>query len=72
MDEYEYKPREQAVIEETEDFKSKYEDMRQKYIDRFFGGVASEVEQVKEEQTEDVKRDETEQTYDELFEKREG
>lgn len=72
MDEYEYKPREQAVIEETEDFKSKYEEMRQKYLDRFFGGTVNEVEEIKEEQTEDVERDGTEQTYEALFEEREG
>jgi len=72
IDEYDYSPREKEVIEDTEDYKGMYEDIRQKYLDRFFGGTANEVEEVKEEQTEDIERDGTDQTFDDLFEKREG
>lgn len=71
-DEYDFVGRETTQLEETEDYKGKYEELHKKYLDRFFGGTSTEVEEVKEEQTEDVKRDETEQTYDDLFEKREG
>lgn len=71
-DEYDFVPRESTTLEGGEDYKSKYEDMKQKYLDRFFGGVGNEVEDVMEEQEKDVKRDAEEQTFDSLFEKREG
>lgn len=71
-DEYDFIPRESTTLEGGEDYKAKYEDMKQKYLDRFFGGVGNEVEDVMEEQEKDVKRDAEEQTFDSLFEKREG
>lgn len=71
-DEYDFKGREKTQLSEGEDYKGKYEEMKQKYLDRFFGGVGNEVEDVKEETKEDVKRDGTEQTFEDLFEKREG
>lgn len=71
-DEYDFVPRETTTLEGGEDYKSKYEDMKQKYLDRFFGGVGNEVEETMEEQEEDVKRDGEEQTFESLFEKREG
>lgn len=69
MDEYDYKGKENSVIEPEEDYKGKYEEMKQKYLDRFFGGVS---EEVKEETKEDVVRDGTKQSFEDLFEKREG
>lgn len=71
-DEYDFKGREKTQFSEGEDYKGKYEEMKQKYLDRFFGGVGNEVEDIKEETKEDVKRDGTEQTFEDLFEKREG
>lgn len=71
-DEYDFKGREKTQLSEGEDYKGKYEEMKQKYLDRFFGGVGNEVEDIKEETKEDVKRDGTEQTFEDLFEKREG
>lgn len=71
-DEYEFVPKESTILEGGEDYKTKYEDMKQKYLDRFFGGVGNEVEDVMEEQEKDVQRDGEEQTFDSLFEKREG
>ena len=72
MDEYDFVPRESTTLEGGEDYKGMYEDMKQKYLDRFFGGVGNEVEEVKEEQEKDVQRDGEEQTFESLFEKREG
>lgn len=72
MDEYDFQGKEQSQIEPEEDYKGKYEEMKQKYLDRFFGGVGNEVEEVMEETKEDVQRDGTEQSYEDLFEKREG
>ena len=69
-DEYDFI--EKTQIEADENYKGKYEEMRQKYLDRFFGGVENKVEEIEEETKEDVKRDGTEQTFEDLFEKREG
>lgn len=71
-DEYDFVPRESTTLEGGEDYKAKYEDMKQKYLDRFFGGVGNEVEDVMEEQEKDVKRDGEEQTFESLFENKEG
>lgn len=71
-DEYDFIPRESTTLEGGEDYKAKYEDMKQKYLDRFFGGVGNEVEDVMEEQEKDVKRDGEEQTFESLFENKEG
>lgn len=56
------------VENEIEDYKSKYEDLKKKYKERFFG----KVEEIKKEQDDDIKRDGTKQTFDELFEERES
>lgn len=48
--------------------RAEYENLRSKYIERFF----SSPEEVKEEQTEDVKRDGEKQTFEQLFERKEG
>lgn len=45
-----------------------YEELRRKYIERFF----SSPEEVKEDQEEDVKRDGEEQSFESLFKEREG
>lgn len=45
-----------------------YDDLRKKYIERFF----SNPEEVKQDQEEDVKRDGEGQSFDDLFKKREG
>lgn len=50
------------------EFEEKYNELKKRYIDRFF----TDPEEVKEETEKDVKRDGTVQTFDELFEKREG
>lgn len=47
-------------------------DSKQKYIDRFFGGQEEKVEEIKEEVEEDDERDGEVQSFDELFEEREG
>lgn len=48
--------------------KSDYEDLRRKYIERFF----SNPDEAKEEQKEDVKDDGEAKSFDQLFEKKEG
>lgn len=55
--------------DDKEDYRSKYEELRKNYIDRFFGKAKDEI---MEETKEDVKRDGEFQTYEELFERREG
>lgn len=70
IDEYEYSPT--PAPENTEDFESKYNELKKKYTDRFFGSTAGEVEEVKEDNEEDIKKDGEEQTFDTLFEKVEG
>lgn len=74
-DEYEYK--ESSVLEDAkvaEEWKGKYEDMRAKYIDRFFGTAKErdEYTTVLNETETDIKRDGTEQTFDELLYRAEG
>lgn len=77
LDEFEFAARETEVIEDN--YKQKYDELHQKYIDRFFGGVApteqpseEQVESHEEEQTEDLKGDSEEKTINDLFEKVEG
>lgn len=55
------------VENDVEDYKSKYEELKEKYKKRFFG----KVDEIKEEQEEDIKRDGTKQTFEELFKERE-
>lgn len=78
QDEYEYSGRDDVNIytprEEEKDWKKEYDDLKTRYMDRFFG--TSEVEKkfndTIEETEEDVKRDGEVQTFDELLERTEG
>lgn len=78
QDEYEYSGRDDINIytprEEEKDWKKEYDDLKARYMDRFFG--TSEVEEdfndTIEETEEDVKRDGEVQTFDELLERTEG
>lgn len=63
-----YTPREEA--KDYEDWRGRYEEMRQRYLDRFFG-VRDEGEEYRETE-EDVRRDGEPQTFDELLERTEG
>lgn len=56
--------------EET-DWKQKFEDMKNKYIERFFSGAEEAIEEQKEDISKDI-TDKTDITIDELFEKRES
>lgn len=49
-------------------WKAKYDDLRERYIKRFF----TTPEQVKEDTEEDVKEDGEVKSFDELFDEREG
>lgn len=76
-DEYEFT---ENVSRETSDgeWENKYKELKQRYIDRFFGGIEEgnedgkeEGEEIKEEQEEDIEKDGKELSYDKLFEERE-
>lgn len=65
--EYDWKPREEEVVdtpkENTIDWKARYDEMKQRYIDRFMG-------RVKEENLRDLREDEgrkEEVVYEDLF-----
>ena len=64
-----------SANKDGEDWKKKYEDndkaWREKYKSRFYDSGTTP-EDVKKEQTEDVKDDGTETTFDDLFVEREG
>lgn len=76
QEEYEYKGRDvsELDVDEAAQWRSKYEDMRGRYLDRFFGGgdVKDEVEDILEDQEEDVKKDGRPQTFEELLLASEG
>ena len=75
IDEYNYTVTETAPPEnDSEDWKTKYNDMRKKYMDRFFGNtqIDDETDKIVLEQEEDIKRDGEPQTFDELLERVEG
>lgn len=81
MDEYEYTGRDTDEIytpkEEEKDAKvwrTKYEEMKARYLDRFFGGVDNNknFEETMDETREDVERDSEPQTFNELLERVEG
>lgn len=57
--------------EEYERVSNDYVTLMNKYKERFWDGGTTK-DEVKKDQEEDVKRDGTEQTYEELFDKREG
>ena len=67
-----YTPREEA--KDYEDWRGRYEEMRQRYLDRFFGGrdEGEEYQEIMSETEEDVRRDGEPQTFDELLERTEG
>lgn len=73
MDEYEWKERDESQ-EDYEDWRGRYEEMRQRYLDRFFGGrgEGEEYQEIMSETEEDVRRDGEPQTFDELLERTEG
>lgn len=53
------------------DWKAKYDALEQRYIDRFFGRTEDDSEKkseyIEKEETEDIKRDGTVQTFDDLL-----
>lgn len=67
-----YTSREEA--KDYEDWRGRYEEMRQRYLDRFFGGrdEGEECREIMRETEEDVRRDGEPQTFDELLERTEG
>lgn len=67
-----YTLREEA--KDYEDWRGRYEEMRQRYLDRFFGGrdEGEEYREIMRETEEDVRRDGEPQTFDELLERTEG
>lgn len=77
-DEYEYTGRDTDTVytpsEEENEWRTKYEGMKQRYLDRFFGGAqdSGEFEQIMNETENDVERDGEPQTFDELLERTEG
>lgn len=81
MDEYEYTGRDTDEIytpkeeeKDAKDWRTKYEEMKARYLDRFFGGADNDknFEETMDETREDVERDGEPQTFDELLERVEG
>jgi hypothetical protein len=78
QDEYEYSERDDVNIytprEEEKDWKKEYDDLKARYMDRFFGTseVKEDFNDTIEETEEDVKRDGEAQSFDELLERTEG
>lgn len=64
---------ERLTIEEGSggEWQGKYNDLKARYLKRFFSPQTSP-DEIDEEMGKDVKRDGTEQTFDELFERKEG
>lgn len=65
--------------EEEKDWKSEYDTLQKRYIDRFFQGVAPteenakrETERIINDQRSDIERDGTTQSFDELLYRTEG
>ncbi len=77
-DEYDYSERDDINVytpkEEEKDWKQEYDNLKERYMDRFFGtsDVKDEFDDTMEETKEDVKRDGTIQSFDELLERTEG
>lgn len=71
-DEYEYTPKEEE--KDAKEWRTKYEEMKARYLDRFFGGVDNDknFEEIMNETRKDVERDGEPQTFDELLERVEG
>lgn len=64
----------EKVREDGDEWKEKYNRLRKQYTDRFFGNsdVEEDFEEIMDETEEDVERDGTVQTIDELLERVEG
>ena len=80
-DEYEYTGRDTDDIytpkeeeKDAKEWRTKYEEMKARYLDRFFGGVDNDknFEEIMNDTREDVERDGEPQTFDELLERVEG
>ena len=77
-DEYDYSERDDINVytpkEEEKDWKQEYDNLKERYMNRFFGtsDVKDEFDDTMEETKEDVKRDGTIQSFDELLERTEG
>lgn len=79
-DEYEYTGRDTSEIytpkeeeKDAKEWRTKYEEMKARYLDRFFGGVENkDFKETMEETQKDVERDGEPQTFDELLERVEG
>ncbi len=75
-DEYEYVGRDMEPVytprEEEKIYEQKYNDLKKKYYDRFFGNTQDDVEEIMEEQEENVKEDGEAKTFDELLYNVEG
>jgi hypothetical protein len=67
-----YTPKEEE--KDAKEWRVKYEEMKARYLDRFFGGVDNNenFEEIMNETREDVERDGEPQTFDELLECVEG
>lgn len=80
MDEYEYTGRDTSEIytpkeeeKDAKEWRTKYEEMKARYLNRFFGDVENkDFKETMEETQEDVERDGEPQTFDELLERVEG
>lgn len=77
-DEYDYSERDGINVytpkEEEKDWKQEYDNLKERYMNRFFGtsDVKDEFDDTMEDTKEDVKRDGTVQSFDELLERTEG
>lgn len=77
-DEYDYSERDDINVytpkEEEKDWKQEYDNLKERYMNRFFGtsDVKDEFDDTMEDTKEDVKRDGTVQSFDELLERTEG
>ena len=77
-DEYDYSERDDINVytpkEEEKDWKQEYDNLKERYMNRFFGtsDVKEEFDDTMEGTKEDVKRDGTVQSFDELLERVEG
>lgn len=74
LDEYDYIMYETNDENEAKEWKEKYEEMKTRYIDRFFSGEdgGKKFEEIMNKTREDVKRNSEPQTFDELLERVEG
>lgn len=66
-----YTPREEKL---ADDWRAKYEEMKSRYLDRFFGTdeIEEDFDRTMRETRDDVKRDGEPQTFNELLERVEG